>query len=102
MQADSNCTEGNVRLIDENGRVAENTGRVEICINRAWGSICRTLFDANDARVVCSQLGFPRLAGRIIITRYDCMAYGMLQTIQCCFSFNQNSSSTNRQFDEEC
>ena len=64
MLADSNCIEGQVRLIDENGEVDPNTGRVEICINRAWGSICGTLFDENDARVVCSQLGFPRFAGR--------------------------------------
>lgn len=36
-------------------------GRVEICINNAWGTICDTLFRRQDAGVVCEQLeGFQR------------------------------------------
>ena len=31
-------------------------GRVEICINNAWGTVCDTLFGREDATVVCRQL----------------------------------------------
>ena len=57
----SNCTDGDVRLVD--GSVAYE-GRVELCINRAWGSTCYgngywwyNYWDINDATVVCRQLG---------------------------------------------
>ena len=34
-------------------------GRVEICINNAWGTICDDeLFGTQDAIVVCTQMGF--------------------------------------------
>ena len=35
-------------------------GRVEICINNAWGTICDdgNLFGTQDAIVVCTQMGF--------------------------------------------
>ena len=32
-------------------------GRVEICINNAWGTVCNNLFSKDDAQVVCTQLG---------------------------------------------
>ena len=36
-------------------------GRIEICINNAWGTICDNLFGREDAEVVCEQLeGFQR------------------------------------------
>ena len=34
-------------------------GRLEICFNRAWGTVCRTKFSIKDANVTCNQLGFP-------------------------------------------
>ena len=53
-----NCTYGDVRLV---GGSAPNKGRVEICINRSWGTICDTSWDSQDATVVCRKLGFPSL-----------------------------------------
>ena len=61
----SNCSDGAVRLVD--GLVATE-GRVEICINRIWGTVCRSTsryysnyWDVADARVVCRQLGHQEL-----------------------------------------
>ena len=34
-------------------------GRVEICINNAWGTVCDDAFSSEDAQVVCTQLGEP-------------------------------------------
>ena len=33
-------------------------GRVEICINDVYGTICDETWDNKDASVVCKQLGF--------------------------------------------
>ena len=35
------------------------TGRLEICNNNIWGTICDDFFDAAAAQVACRQLGFP-------------------------------------------
>ena len=58
------CNHGSVRLvgedIDDDG-VRAREGRVEVCINQAWGTVCNQSFTQNDAEVVCGQLdGFYR------------------------------------------
>ena len=51
----SNCSDGAVRLVNGSS-VLE--GRVEVCINNAWGTVCDTTFSEDEADVICSQTGF--------------------------------------------
>ena len=48
------CTHGDVRLVDG---ADSSEGRVEICINDEWGTVCDDFWSSSDAEVVCRQTG---------------------------------------------
>ena len=54
--ADSLCENGDLRLDTSNAAIG---GRVEICYDGIWGSICNEEWTIDDARVACKQLGLP-------------------------------------------
>ena len=49
------CTRGAIRL--QGGTATQ--GRVEICNNNVWGTVCDDSWGNVDARVACIQLGLP-------------------------------------------
>ena len=53
------CTQGTIRL---QGGTA-TSGRVEICNNHVWGTVCDDFWGVQDAQVACRQLGLP-VAGK--------------------------------------
>ena len=58
----SPCNDGDLRLI---GGSTPNQGRLEVCINSAWGSVCDSVgvFTRDEAKVACRQLGILQVEG---------------------------------------
>ena len=50
------CTSGSIRLGDR----AKLRGRVEVCYNGSWVTICSHKWTMQEATVICSQLGYSR------------------------------------------
>ena len=51
------CRNGDLRLQDS---AIQGRGRVEVCLNNVWGTICNDSWNLADVRVLCNQLGFSR------------------------------------------
>ena len=49
------CTDGEVRL---SGGSVFSEGRVEVCQNQVWGTVCGIGITPREASVVCRQLGY--------------------------------------------
>lgn len=49
------CRNGDLRLV--NGDSAME-GRVEICMNNSFGTVCDRQWDVLDTKVACRQLGY--------------------------------------------
>ena len=62
----STCQNGDVRLSDGG---STHQGRLEICYNGIWGSVCGHTWTSVEASVVCRQLGFN------LTTTSECQDY---------------------------
>ena len=59
----ANCTEDEARLV--NGPSLYK-GRLEVCINQAWMTVCSQGFGFEESRTACDQLGYPRYGTNIL------------------------------------
>ena len=55
----SNCTDGSVRLQSGVPNIVRD-GRVEVCLNKVWGTVCDRQFSEDDAQIVCAQMDFEK------------------------------------------
>ena len=53
------CESGTIRLV--NGAVPYE-GRVEVCRDDAWGTVCDDFWSEEDARVACRWAGFSAIS----------------------------------------
>ena len=59
-----NCTTGDIRLV---GGEQESEGRLEVCINQVWGTVCGRYWSSQDSSIACRQLGHQALGTCIVI-----------------------------------
>ena len=70
--SDGMCADGEIRLQMTSENVTGNSleGRLEVCVNSAWGTVCDSLFDAEDAQVACSGLSGFSAEGMCAVHHY--------------------------------
>ncbi len=67
----SKCINGDVRLANS---TQANAGRVEICYNNHYGTVCEDDWTTEDANVVCGQLGYEKY-GKLVNYMIFCRLY---------------------------
>uniref|UniRef100_A0A1X7T5H5 SRCR domain-containing protein n=1 Tax=Amphimedon queenslandica TaxID=400682 RepID=A0A1X7T5H5_AMPQE len=97
----TDCINGSVRLV--NGTTPDE-GRLEVCINGEWGTVCSHYWDRSETKVICRQLGYGQDAegSRFRYSKYGDGNYQqILWNIQCTGS-ETNLTSCNNYHNSNC
>ena len=76
------CEDGDLRLVDGNNA---REGRVEICYDNVYGTVCDDQWGLLDAAVACRQLGFS-----------DAGIFNAMYSSFTVFNFNRNIRHSSR------
>ena len=77
------CTTGAIRL---RGGSNGAQGRVEVCNNNVWGTVCDDFWGTVDAQVACRQLGFSTTGKILAHMHYTVIQCVILFLCRCCCS----------------
>ena len=79
-----NCTHGTLRLVNETQNVSvSSAGRLELCLNRAWGTACGVQFGYSEAEVACRQLEGFYAEGSSIHVYHPCTIHSRIIYFLC-------------------
>ena len=69
----SNCLNATLRIVDGPNDLE---GRLEVCLNNVWGTVCGTSWGNNNAAVACRQLGYQPTGEEDFICCIDVLIVG--------------------------
>ena len=95
------CSDWDLRLV--NGSVLKE-GRVEVCFNNTYGSICHDHWSGEDAQVVCRHLGYNSENSSALTHSFYGAASGPihLTNVQCDGNEDTLQQCSHNQDAEEC
>ena len=81
---------GSVRLVAGSSTTSaiRSSGRLEIYLHSAWGTVCVDFFNQPDADVACRQLGYARSDNHGTVASLGCVV--KYNNIHAFLDFNRN------------
>jgi len=90
------CDSGSIRVVSS-GHILASTGRVEVCINSTWGTICDQFWDHKDARLACKAAGYSEYGIAITFLRSNTYVPHLCM----CFIKNKKKNKTKKKKKQE-